>query len=232
MNIIKFVQILFIIQITFCINKAYCQNEEFIMFPDSEIVEMRMDFSANGFAIIISNFPDEIRGYGLAISNLKGTCSGGCIIDQAQFFLETRGKRSSADTFVVYLFSYSRDLKYPAEIFTISSLKNSLKLGANCYNLNCVPKNDPWMPTSYDPFLFPKNGFYINPKNGKIKKGSRLINSGNYNICDLKNWRYISPYGLYIDLNGNKFKGVDLIKRGKIELTEWNIKVFDLYWFL
>jgi hypothetical protein len=77
-----------------------------------------------------------------------------------------------------------------------------------------------------------KNGFYLNPANGRIRKGIKLVISGNYSICDLEKWNYISPYGLYIDKQGNKFRGSDLIKAGKINIADWNLKVFSLYWYL
>lgn len=227
----KFAQSIIILLLAICTHATFCQDDEFIMISDSEIVEIRTSYSGLGFPIIISKLPDEIIGQVLAISNLKGTCSGAAKIVGAQFFLETSGKCSSADTFVAIIYSSSNELIYPAEAFTSRSLENSLKLGANCYRLNCVPDHDPWMPTAYDPFFFRKNGYYINPKNGRIKKGSWLINSGNYSICDLKNWNHISPYGIYFDRNRNKFTGSELIANRKIELADWNLEVFDMYWF-
>ncbi|MCG9910216.1 MAG: hypothetical protein MH137_02860 [Flavobacteriales bacterium] len=229
----KFAQLLFIVQLTLYMNKAYGQEEEFKRVPDSEIVHLSLSFAGGGFGIQIVNLPDDIMGCGLAIQNLNGTCSGGKKIEGRQFFIEINGSYSKSDTFVMYLFSlYDRKLYYPAEVFTLSYIiSNKVKLGADLCILNCVPDHDPWMPTADDPFLFPKNGYYINPKNGKIKKGARLINSGNYSICDLKEWKYISPYGIYLDNHRNRFRGSELIARGKIELADWNLKEFDLYWF-
>lgn len=217
---------------TLCGNKVYGQDGEFKMVPDSEIVRISLSPTGDGFAITIVQLPDDIIGCGLIIQNLDGTCSGGQKIEGAQFFLEVKGKYSSSDTFVVYLLSQDWKLHYPAEVYDLNYIiSNQVKLGANLYMLNCVPYNDPWMPTDYSPFLFPKNGYYINPNNGKIKKGSRLINSGYYSTCDLENWKYISPYGIYWDKNGNSHRGSELIATGKIELANWNLETFDLYWF-
>jgi hypothetical protein len=230
MTLTKFALSILIFLFILCLNKAYGQDEEFKMFPDSEIMNLVLDFSGHGFAIRILNLPKEVMGCALRVQNLNDTFSGNIKIEGRQLFLEMKGNYSRADTFVVYLTSDAWRLQYPAEVFTLHG-SNQVKLGANCYNLNCVPENDPWMPTGYNPFLFPKNGFYINPKNGKIKKGLRLINSGNYSICELENWKYISPYGIYFDKNENKFRGSDLIKRGKIVLANWNLEVFHLHWF-
>lgn len=227
----KFALSLISILFTLTINNVYGQDEEFKLVPDSEIVDMYIDFSADGFGIRIVNLPDEIVGYRLNVQNLKGTCSGSKKIEGRQFFLDIKGNYSRVDTFVVYLVSHDWKLQYPAEVFTLFYSTSRVKLGANSYILNCVPDNDPWMPTAYAPFLFPQNGYYVNPKNGKIKKGSRLINSGRYSICELENWKYISPYGIYLDKNGKKFRGSDLLKRGKIVLANWNLEVFHLHWF-
>lgn len=233
MTILRFALSIMSILLIMCVNKVYGQEEEFKMVPDSEIVHISLSFAGGGFGIQIVNLPDDIMGCGLAIQNLNGTCSGGEKIEGQQFFIEINGNYSRSDTFVVYLFSLlDGKLHYPAEVFTLSYIiSNKVKLGADLCILNCVPDHDPWMPTADDPFLLPKNGYYINPKNGKIKKGARLINSGNYRICDLKEWKYISPYGIYLDNNRNQFRGSELIAKGKIELASWNLKAFGLYWF-
>lgn len=232
MTVIKIWLSINIIMFAVCINNVYGQDEEYLMVPDSEIVHISLSFAGGGFGIQIVNLPDDIMGCGLAIQNLNGTCSGGKKIEGRQFFIEINGNYSRSDTFVVYLVSLDGKLHYPAEVFTLSYIiSNKVKLGADLCILNCVPDHDPWMPTADDPFLFPKNGYYINPKNGKIKKGARLINSGNYSICDLKEWKYISPYGIYLDNNRNQFRGSEIIAKGKIELANWNLDTFDIDWF-
>lgn len=232
MTVLKFVLSVMSILFTLCVDKVCSQDEDFKMVPDSEIMEIYMVSNGSGFGITIMNLPNEILGCDLAIDNLKGTFHAGTTIVSRQFFLESTGSYSRSDTFVVYLISPEGELLYPAEIFKLSYSNGSqAKLGANLYILNCVPDNDPWMPTSYSPFLFPKNGYYINHENGKIKKGSRLINSGYYSICELEDWKYISPYGIYLDNNRNQFRGSELIAKGKIELANWHLETFDLYWF-
>lgn len=232
MTVLRFALSVMSILFTLCVNKVYGQDEEFKLVPDSEIMEIHLESSGSGFGIKIMKLPNEILGCGLVIENLKGTFHAGEKIESRQFFLESTGRYSRSDTFVVYLISQLGELLYPAEVFNLSYIiSNPIRLGADLCILNCVPNHDPWMPTADDPFLFPKNGYYINPKNGKIKKGSRLINSGNYSICDLKNWKYISPYGIYLDNNRNQFRGSDLIAKGKIELANWNFDTFDLEWF-
>ena len=221
-----------ILQFTLLTNMAWGQDDGFKMIADSETVHLYLDFGGNSVGIRMLNLPEEVIGSGLVVNNINNTCFGSKKIEGSQFVMELRGNYSMADTFLVYLVSYGIELLYPAEVFQLKNSTNQIALGTNCYKLNCVPKNDPWMPTAYHPFLFPKNGFYINPKNGKIMKGKRLINSGNYSICELKNWKYISPYGLYLDKKGNKHRGSDLINKGKIKLIDWNLEAFSLHWYL
>lgn len=232
MTILRFSLSVMSFLFTLCVNKVYGQDEKFKMVPDSEIVHISLVYGGGGFGINIMKLPNEILGCGLVIENIKGTFHAGKKIESRQFFLKSTAPYSRSDTFVVYLISQLGELLYPAEVFNLSYIiSNPIRLGADLYILNCVPNHNPWMPTADDPFLFPKNGYYINPKNGKIKKGSKLINSGNYSICDLENWKYISPYGIYLDNNRNQFRGSELISKGKIELANWNLETFDLYWF-
>lgn len=232
MAITRVTLLIIILQFALCTNKTYGQYDEFTLLPDSETVHLNIDLRENRVKIRILNLSEELMYRGLVVRNINNTCSGSSKIEMSQFFIELKGNYSRADTFIVYLFAHDWDLKYPAEAFHFSNSTSQVTLGANCYKLNCIPRNDPWMPTAYRPFLFMKNGFYLNPANGKIRKGTKLVNSGNYSICDLEKWNYISPYGLYIDKQGNKFRGSDLIKAGKINIADWNLKVFSLYWYL
>lgn len=229
MTIFRITLPIFILLFTICVSKSYGQDEEFIMLADSEMVHLHYEFGGGGAGIKILKYPDEIMGMRPVIQNLSKGCSGGIMIEGNQFWAELDGCYSGADTFVVYLISQQTELPYPAEVITPGSSSGIIILGANSNRLNCVPKNNPWMPTAYDPFLFPKNGYYINPDNGKIQKGSRQINSGIYNSCDLKYWKYISPYGLYADKKGNRYRGSDLIAKGRINLKDWNLDVFGLF---
>jgi hypothetical protein len=218
-----------IFQLTLFTNQVFCQDEAFEMIADSQIVHLHLDFGADHLGVRISKLPKELIGSFLFVQNISESCSGRAEITGRQFPLELRGDNRRTDTLIISIVSREyRKLQYPPEVYIRNSMNGKIIIGANCYKLNCVPRNDPWMPTTYDPFLFPKYGYYINPKNGKIKKGRTLINSGYYNACDLKHWKYISPFGLYYDKNGIKHKGSDLITKGKIKLSDWDLDNFQL----
>lgn len=213
-------------------NQAFGQDEAYEMIADSQIVHLSLDFAGDHMGVRISKLPEEIVGSLLFVQNISKSCSGGAKIVGQQFGLELSGDYRRTDTLIISIVSREdRKLQYPAVVYIRNKMNGHIIIGADCYKLNCVPRNDPWMPTAYDPFLFPKYGYYINPKNGKIRKGKRLINAGYYDMCDLKHWKYISPFGLYYDKNGIKYRGSDLITKGKIELANWNLEAFDLEWF-
>ena len=224
--------LILVIQLIFYANKTYGQDEAFEMIPDSQIVHLYLDinFGSDHMGVRISKLPKQVIGSIFSVSNISNTCSGGAEIVGRQFSIELRGDYRKTDTLIISIINQeNRRLQYPPEVYIRNSMNSQIIMGADCYKLNCVPRNDPWMPTDYDPFLFPKNGYYINPKNGKIKKGKRLINSGYYNACDLKYWKYISPYGLYYDKNGIKYLGSDLIRKGKIKLSDWDLGTYRLF---
>lgn len=224
---------LLIFQLMLFTNQAFGQDEAFEMIADSQIVHLSLDFGGDHLGVRISKLPEELIGSLLFVQNISKSCFGGAEIIGQQFPLELSGNYRRADTLIIYITSREdRKLQYPAEVYIRYNMNGKIIFGADCYKLNCVPRNDPWMPTAYDPFFFLKFGYYINPKNGKIKKGKRLINSGYYSVCELKHWKYISPFGLYYDKNGIKHRGSDLITIGKIKLSDWNLDRFDLKFFL
>lgn len=223
---------LLIFQLMLFTNQTFGQDEAFEMIADSQIVHLSLDFGGDHLGVRISKLPEELIGSLLFVQNITNSCFGGAEIVGRQFSLELRGDYRRTDTLIISIVSREdRKFQYPAEVYIRYKMNGPIIIGADCYKLNCVPNNDPWMPTAYDPFFFPKYGYYINPKNGKIKKGRRLINSGYYDACDLKHWKYISPFGLYYDKNGIKHRGSDLITKGKIEIANWRLEAFDLYWF-
>ncbi len=220
---------LLIFQLMLFTNQAFGQDEAFEMIADSQIVHLSLDFGGDHLGVRISKLPEELIGSLLFVQNISKSCFGGAEIIGCQFSLELSGDYRRTDTLIISIASREdRKLQYPAEVYIRNNINGQIIIGADCYKLNCVPKNDPWMPTAYEPFFFPKYGYYINPKNGKIKKGRRLINSGYYDACDLKHWKYISPFGLYYDKNGIKHRGSDLITKGKIKLSDWNMDFFKL----
>jgi hypothetical protein len=224
---------LLIFQLMLFTNQAFGQDEAFEMIADSQIVHLSLDYGGDHLGVRISKLPAKLIGSLLFVQNISKSCSGGAEIVGRQFSLELRGDYRRTDTLIISVVSRGdRKLQYPAEVYIRNNMKGQIIIGADCYELNCVPWNDPWMPTTYDPFLFPKYGHYINPKNGKIKNGRRLIKSGYYDVCDLKHWKYISPFGLYYDKNGIKHRGSDLITEGKIKLSDWNLDIFHLFFFL
>lgn len=224
---------LLVFQLMLFTYQAFGQDEEFEMIADSQIVHLSFDFGGDNLGVRISKLPEELIGSLLFVQNISRSCFGAAEIIGQQFPLELSGNYRRTDTLIIYITSREdRKLKYPAEVYIRNTMNGQIIIGANCYKLNCVPRNDPWMPTAYDPFLFPKYGYYINPKNGKIKKGRRLINSGYYGACELKHWNYISPFGLYYDKKGIKHRGSDLITKGKIKLSDWDLYIFDLKFFL
>jgi hypothetical protein len=69
------------------------------------------------------------------------------------------------------------------------------------------------MPHSEQPFLLSEDLHYLNPKNGKIYRGKRLIHFGRFDACDLEGFHLISPYANYYNKNNVMYLGSELIKK-------------------
>lgn len=205
------------------------EEEEFEFLDDSMVVNLSLHFGSDNVGVFIYNFPKDILDGGLVIQDLSRPCSGAERIIGGQFSVTMSSNYKLSDTFAIYL--VKTEFAYPPIAFTLDGQSIKLNLGEDCYLLNCVPHNDPWMPTVYAPFILRKNEYYINPSNGKIKKAIKLINSGRYTSCDLEHFKFISPMGFYYDKKGVKHKGSDLIAAKKIDLDEWDVERFDEYFF-
>jgi hypothetical protein len=213
-------------------NQSFAQEyeeSEFSMLNDSMVVHLGLQFGSENIGVFIYNFPKAILDGGLVIQDLSRPCSGVERIIGGQFSVTMSSNYKLSDTFAIYL--AQTEFAYPPIVFTLDGQSVKLNLGEDCYLLNCVPNNDPWMPTDYSPFILRKNEYYINPSNGKIKKAIKFMNSGRYSSCDLEHFKFISSMGFYYDKKGVKHKGSDLIAAKKIVLADWDLERFDEYFF-
>lgn len=225
----------------FCLLAFYCigssnqffaqeyEESEFKMLDDSMLVHLGLQFGSENIGVFIYDFPKAILDGGLVIQDLSRPSFGSERIIGSQFSVTMSSNYKLSDTFALYL--AQTEFAYPPIAFTLDGQSIRLNLGEDCYLLNCVPHNDPWMPSDYSPFILRKNEYYINPSNGKIKKAIKFINSGRYSSCDLEDFKFISSKGIYYDKKGVKHKGSDLIAVKKIVLADWDLERFNEYFF-
>lgn len=171
------------------------QEQEFKLLPESDILHFRYELYAESIGLFFYYIPPELKYRKLAIS-AGGSCWGVYEIDantftnkQARVDLCSDWKRS--DTIFFSLQDEYTGINYiPVKIIpNVSSTE--VKMGANCYVIQCEPNNDPWMPSSHQPFLFSSDDYYVNPKNGKARKGKTWLNSTVYTPCDFENWEMV-----------------------------------------
>jgi len=205
------------------------EESEFKMLNDSMLVHLGLQFGSENIGVFMYDFPKDILDGGLVIQDLSRPSSGAERIIGSQFSVTMSGNYKLSDTFAIYL--AQTEFAYPPVVFTLDGQSIRLNLGEDCYLFNCVPHNDPWMPSVYSPFILRKNEYYINPSNGKIKKAIKIINSGRYTSCELQHWKYICSMGYYYDKKGVKHSGSELIATKKIVLDDWDLERFDEYFF-
>lgn len=209
---------------------------QYIVYPipsDSGTVCLKVNTGKYGFGINITNYRSDLKGSNLIIKNVKGSCKGAIRIHSDEEFISMNGMYSQRDTFIIYLISHTNDLIYPAEVFKGKGRAQKVTLGKTSCRLKCVPENNPWMPVSdYEPFLFDKKGYYVNPSTGKINKGRYLLNGLQVSACSLEYWGYIHAFSTYTNREGKRVSGKYLIKQRKIDLSQWNFSEFNLDWCL
>ncbi len=212
------------------------QFEDFPILPDSEIIHLEYFFDAVYANFRVLSMPDDVRFSRMTVESNSGKCHGGVgLVDPnadnsnlIRIPLNGDCKYYFNDTFRVSIIPmYSRQLYYPSATIIFGEGDRELRLGADCYKLICYPKNDPWMPVDEDPFLFLKNGYYLDPARGRIRKGRHVANSGLFSACEVKEWYLIYADTVYTDRSQVRHTGEELIRRRWIRMKNWDPKVFE-----
>lgn len=148
--------------------------EPYTRLPDSQIVELYIEFNGEYANIFIYNMPEEVLGNSLIVRNLQNTCFGGTEITGKQFWIDMGNQYHYTDTFIVYFSNmYTDMLPYPAEVLLPGRSTTKISFGKDCYQLLCEPQNDPWMPSSHTPFLFKKKRVLPESRQRENKKGRK-----------------------------------------------------------
>lgn len=218
------------------LHKVYAQFEDFPILPDSEIIHLEYFFDAVYANFRVLSMPDDVRFSRMIVESNSGKCYGGSSLvdlnaDNSNLIripLNDDCKYYYNDTFRVSIIPmYSNQLYYPSVTIIFGEDNRELRLGADCYKLICYPKNDPWMPVDEDPFLFLKNGYYLEPATGRIRKGKHVANSGLFSACEVKDWYLIYAGAVYTDRHQVSHTGKELIRRRWIRMKNWDPKVFE-----
>lgn len=177
-------------------NRLYAQDEELNMLEAEEILQFRYELYPQSIGLFFAYIPPDLLHRRLLITNARTSCLVGyeinaITIEHRQALVELCNDWHRSDTFFIALQEDDAGLNYIPQKIIPGVSSAEVKLGANCYKLLCEPKNDPWMPNANKPFLFSRDDYYVNPKNGNAKSGERLLHSGHYSACELENWELV-----------------------------------------
>lgn len=231
----KNASLIFVLTLLFTnIQLVRSQSTDILVLNSSEFIKLSYDINVFQIILQIDQLPEDMEFSKLLMYRTDGTLLFG-------YELQHEGQRiqqnqsedfrySSSDTFAVVIYSSHKYIKYPTVFISSEHKRKSsdgalgkVSVGADCYLLDCPPLNDPWMPSTYTPELMNKHNFYVNPKNGNIRKGNWLINSGYYDICELHKWIPIYTQFIYHSTDGKQISGSSLIKRRKVNLSNWKL---------
>ncbi len=214
-------------------NQTKAQTETFELLPDSMMLSLRYTITGDVAAVYTDNVPDWDYPYILSISNLKGNSVGYMIFepymeDKGMYSFDLDNQLIKDDSLLFSITAVYDGMYYPPVLITgYKTLGASIAFGSNCYVVECYPENDPWMPSAVEPFLMSTDGWYLNPDNGRIKSGKKIIRSGLYTGCDMETFIEVAPYKTYVDRNKNEISGAELIKKRKIDLDDFLDNTFQ-----
>jgi hypothetical protein len=193
----------------FSCSLGYAQDEEFELLPEEEVLHFRYELYTQSIGFFFSHIPSDLMHEELLIHNAsKGGTVGfeisTSIFENRQALVEFNSGWQRSDTFFISIDDRYMGINYIPQKIIPGVTPTEIKMGANCYILRCEPENDPWMPNGNKPFLFSRDDYYVNPKNGKALKGERILNSGRYSACELENWALV--YSDEIDTDKENWK--------------------------
>jgi hypothetical protein len=207
---------------------SFSQNE-FPLLDSTEQVRIRVEITGNEAFLRLLQLPESAEFSIMHIGSVNGDCSVAfrlepSLLGQQAIRFSVGDRCTDGDTLVMMIQGQYNSMDYPPVYIMPGTF--TVRFGENCYVLSCIPKNDPWMPYVKEPFLLSEDYYYLNPGNGKIYKGKRLIHYGRFDACDLQDFRLISPYAWYFDKNKVSHSGSELIRKRKVDLKEWDIEQF------
>lgn len=211
---------------------SFAQEQKLQPFDSTEFVRIHVMIDGDQVFVRILQLPESSEFSYLIFNEVNETCSGGlelnpAIIGQQHTLIYLKNSCSESDTFVFIVQNrFENRMKYPPIVFLPGQDHSELVFGEGCYKMSCIPENDPWMPYVEEPFLISTDKYYLNPENGKIMSGKRIIRNGLFTACELESWVMIEEFGRYADKNNKIYPGSELIAMKKLKLKEWDFGVF------
>jgi hypothetical protein len=204
-------------------------QEDFKELDSSQQVRIRLEIIHNEAFFRFLQLPESAEFSVLYLESLNGDCFTGIrlepsLLGMQALRIDLGDNCTSSDTLLLRIDGQYNHFDYPPFLFLPGSYYGNL--GENCYVLSCIPQNDPWMPHAEQPYLLSEDLHYLNPKNGKIYRGKRLIHYGRFDACDLEGFHQINSYAKYYDKNNVMYLGSELIKKKKIDLKDWDLGGF------
>jgi hypothetical protein len=209
--------------------RLIAQDENMRPVDSTEFVRIHVMIGGDQVFVRILQLPESSEFGYLIFNEVNEQCSGGlelnpAIIGKQHTLISLKNSCSESDTFVFIVQNrFENRMKYPPILFRPGQDHSELVFGEGCYKMSCIPQNDPWMPYVEEPFLISKKNYYLNPENGRIMSGKRIIRNGLFTACELESWIPIEEFGSYSDKNMKIYSGRELIAMKRLKMKEWDI---------
>lgn len=191
-----FIKLISLIFFTGALTPIFAQDNDFELLSEDEILHFRYEIYAESIGLFFYHIPPDLEYRRILIGNKRNSCFVGHQINSQTFtnrqiLIELCSDWMRSDTIFIFIEDDYTGINYVPKKIIPGVTSTEVKMGADCYKLRCEPENDPWMPNGNIPFLFSRYDYYVNPKNGKAKKGETILNSGIYSACELENWALV-----------------------------------------
>jgi hypothetical protein len=159
--------------------------------PSSEYLNIYTSVSSEDIYIEFTQVPDKLFGEDLKlrINNESGVFSIP-IIDGENYSIHLPGRSSPYRSDTIYLsVEMFEHIYHTIALIVFSGYMRNIAFGQGCYELDCTPVQDPYMPSVIVPFLIDPQATYKIPGRNKIISGKKALNR--YTPCELEEFEQV-----------------------------------------
>ncbi len=174
-----------------CVRNTQAQVLQADTLPQSEYLNFYISASSEDFYIKFTQVPNKLFGESLKvrINNESGVFAIP-IINEENYSIDLPGRSSPyrSDTLYFYVEMYDQVYHSIAVVIFPGFMRN-ISFGEGCYELDCTPVQDPYMPSVVVPFLIDPDAAYKIPGRNKIITGKMALSR--YTPCDLEKFEQV-----------------------------------------
>lgn len=174
-----------------CLENTQAQVSLYDTLPHSECLNFYASANSEDLYIKFTQVPDKLFNENMTLRiNDRSFTYSFPIIDGENYSIALPHRSSPYSTDTIYFSIEMNDHVYHTIALIISSgFMRNISFGKGCYELDCTPVQDPYMPSVVVPFLIDPQATYKIPGRNKVISGKKALNR--YTPCELEKFEQV-----------------------------------------